>query len=820
LSAKESEQRLAAILDSITDGFFAVDRHLRFTHINDAALRHFGKRREDLLGRSLVEAFPLLENGGAQKAMLQAVATGVPVHFVGASVLTGQALETHVYPAAEGLTVLFRDVTESSRMTAALKEAHDRTAWLSRFPEENPHPVARVSAHGIVLYCNPAAGRAPGWQCELGKPIAAPIRPLVNRAINGTGHLEQDVELGNKVYVISVAPFAADAYVNVYGLDVTARRRAELALQQAHDELEARIRDRTAQLEAANCTLRLISQCNEALVRATDEPDLVRTVCRIIYTQGQYRMVWVGYAENDAARTVRPMAAFGFEEGYLEHAQITCADDEHGRGPTGTCIRTATPRVCHNFLTDPALAAWSARALERGYQSSLALPLRSGGRAFGALSIYSAVPDYFGAEQIALLTELADDMAFGIMALRAHAERDQARLTAESHAQQLRALAAALTMAEQRERQRLAQLLHDGLQQLLVAAKFRLGALERLPDQAVRDAAHEVGVLVSESIVSSRSLTYELSPPVLRQGGLVPALTWLVRWMEGTHGLEVRLKTVPDIPPIGEEVAILLFLATRELLFNVVKHAQVKVASVEVSSRATELRVLVADEGSGFDPKQLQVAGGTAAGFGLLSLRERLDLMGGHMEVDSAPGRGSRFTLVAPLPRVQAKLESLHAGPAQAAQAPAPARKNDTPPSRDGKNKIRVMLVDDHVIMRQGLAELLRGEPDLEVVGEAADGLAAVERACDCRPHVVLMDINMPGMNGIDATQILHSELPEVRVIGLSMFEDEEQAAAMREAGAVAYCSKGTAPASLIATIRDSARPIKSPARRKTSKRK
>jgi DNA-binding NarL/FixJ family response regulator len=119
------------------------------------------------------------------------------------------------------------------------------------------------------------------------------------------------------------------------------------------------------------------------------------------------------------------------------------------------------------------------------------------------------------------------------------------------------------------------------------------------------------------------------------------------------------------------------------------------------------------------------------------------------------------------------------------------------------EKKIRVILVDDHMVMRQGLAGLLRAEPDIEIIGEASDGQSAIELIQELRPDVVIMDISMPGMDGIQATRIIHKELPEIRIIGLSMFQEGEQQAAMREAGAVTYLTKTGPAEALIETIRD-----------------
>jgi DNA-binding NarL/FixJ family response regulator len=347
----------------------------------------------------------------------------------------------------------------------------------------------------------------------------------------------------------------------------------------------------------------------------------------------------------------------------------------------------------------------------------------------------------------------------------------------------------------------MAKILHDHLQQLLVGAKFRLTILGRHSDPVVQQATEEVNQLLDESIKSSRSLTAELSPPILHEGGLVPGLEWLARWMADRHGLIVDLAMEQDIPPLVEDVKVLLFESTRELLFNAVKHARVH--AVGVNLRLIEgklLHITVSDAGPGFDASQLKPAGALGGGFGLFSIRERLHLLGGRLDIDSAPGKGSRFTLIAPISNaVEAPPAAAAArhpgGDGQAAQAAAPL----------SGMRIRVLLADDHAVMRQGLTSLLRDEPDIEVIGEAVDGLAAVELARELAPDVILMDLSMPKVNGIDATRMIHSARPEIRIIGLSMFQEPQQAQAMLDAGAVAYLTKSGPAESLVSTIRNCA---------------
>jgi PAS domain S-box-containing protein len=172
--------------------------------------------------------------------------------------------------------------------------------------------------------------------------------------------------------------------------------------------------------------LKVLSQCNNALVHATEELDLLHKICRIIVEAGQYRLSWVGFAEQDEARTVNPVAQAGYEEGYLETLKITWADAERGRGPTGRAIRTGKFCIARDILNDPNFTPWRAEALKRGYASSIALPLTTEDRALGALNIYAGEPHAFDEEEVNLLTELAGNLAFGIMALRTRIERKEA----------------------------------------------------------------------------------------------------------------------------------------------------------------------------------------------------------------------------------------------------------------------------------------------------------------------------------------------------------------------------------------------------------
>lgn len=185
-------------------------------------------------------------------------------------------------------------------------------------------------------------------------------------------------------------------------------------------------RQRETELRKLNRTLEALSNSSQAMMQATDEAEFLKKICLIIVKDCGHVMAWIGYAEKDRAKSVRPVAHAGFEGGYLATLHITWADSERGRGPTGTAIRTGKPVICRNMLQDPGFAPWREEARRRGYVSSIALPLLARGQAFGAITIYSRETDPFSVAEVELLSELAKRLAFGIKALRLRREHARA----------------------------------------------------------------------------------------------------------------------------------------------------------------------------------------------------------------------------------------------------------------------------------------------------------------------------------------------------------------------------------------------------------
>ena len=379
-------------------------------------------------------------------------------------------------------------------------------------------------------------------------------------------------------------------------------------------------------------------------------------------------------------------------------------------------------------------------------------------------------------------------------------ERTQALVQSQDR---LRALATELNLAEQRERKRLAAELHDHLQQMLALGKLKLGQGKRLV-QTIPVCAkliNETDDILSDALSYTNTLITELSPPVLRDHGLPAGLRWLGKYMR-KHDMTITV-IVPEEQQLilPEDQAVLLFQSVRELLMNAWKHSASGQAEVIMDADDSGLRIEVRDHGKGFEltAAETNTADKTSSRFGLFSIRERMNTLGGSFDIESIPGQGTIATLILPLgggnrrgpeplPPVREALSKIQNTPPQ----PSPAGK---------KECIRVLIVDDHAMLRQGLRTMLETNADIEVVGEACDGEEALVSVEKLQPAVVVIDINMPKMNGIETTACLKARYPDLIIIGLSVNVGEPNQRAMRRAGAIRLISKEAAVEQLYAAI-------------------
>ncbi len=229
-------------------------------------------------------------------------------------------------------------------------------------------------------------------------------------------------------------------------------------------------------------------------------------------------------------------------------------------------------------------------------------------------------------------------------------EQKQAQVQLLGYQEQLRSLASSLSLAEERERRRIATDLHDRVGQTLAVSKVKLGVLKETlsaagQDQCIDDIRH----LLEQAIQETRSLIFEISSPLLYELGLEAALEWLAEKMEKQHSLSSRYRDDGHPKLLDDDIRVLLFQAANELLVNVVKHARARHVEISTKRDGDKILVVVEDDGIGFEPAQMSSWWGKNQGFGLFSIRERLKYVGGSLNVDSQPGKGTRITLIAPL---------------------------------------------------------------------------------------------------------------------------------------------------------------------------
>lgn len=422
-------------------------------------------------------------------------------------------------------------------------------------------------------------------------------------------------------------------------------------------------------LRKTNRVLRTLSECSHTLIRAKDELELMKDICRIVVDFGGYRLAWVSFAEDNREKILLPVAHWGYEEGYLEGLNLTWADTERGRGPTGREIRNGAPSVFQNILTNPDFEFWREEALKRGYASAVAMPLKGEDKPFGVLSICAAEPDAFDQDELRLLEELANDLAFSIMTLRMRNEREQLR-KALLQAQKMEAIG---TLA--------GGIAHDFNNILGAIITCSEIALDEIPDDhPVHDDLDHIlkaglrGKALVKQILSF-SRTGEQERQAVRLHSLVKECLKLLRaslpsTIDLRQHLPVDTGSVLVDPTQIHQVIMNLCTNAAQAIGEQVGELAVNLAPVALDAETVAdspslpggsyLKLTVKDSGHGmtadvqdriFEPfyTTRKKSGGT--GLGLAVVYGIVKRNGGAITVDSTPGSGTAFHVF--LPRIE-----------------------------------------------------------------------------------------------------------------------------------------------------------------------
>ncbi len=348
-----------------------------------------------------------------------------------------------------------------------------------------------------------------------------------------------------------------------------------------------------------------------------------------------------------------------------DHVRIYSAAPADSRFALFTPVINFVRRSGNYLVLEDALHSpeYGAHEYVRKYspRSVLCLPVVGHGRQIAILYLENDLtPSVFTSDRIEVLRLLASQAAISMENARLYEnviqnEQELREISARSeeaamrYQARLRALSSELSLTEERERRRIATELHDRIGHALAHAAMKLRQLKaEAPSPKLAENADDISVIIDQTITDTQSLTFELSPPILYDLGLEAAIDWLIEQTQKQHG--IRIDFFDDDTPrsIEESLRVLLFQATRELLFNMVKHARSTAASVSISNEENHIRIVIADNGIGFDASanKKEIRKG---GFGLFSIRERLKNLGGRLEIKSTPDMGSRVTIIAPI---------------------------------------------------------------------------------------------------------------------------------------------------------------------------
>ncbi|MCF7854577.1 MAG: PAS domain S-box protein [Candidatus Pacebacteria bacterium] len=526
-------------------------------------------------------------------------------------------------------------------------------------------------------------------------------------------------------------------------------------------------------LRSVTRALRTLSECNQTLLRLWKEPDLLKEICRIIVDVGGYSMAWVGYAENDSKKAVRPAAYAGNEHGFLEKLDITWADKKKGLGPTGTAIRENETIIVRDIASDKTIPGWRKEALRRTFVSAIALPLQVQDKTLAALTIYADSTDVFDNEEVALLSKLADNLSYGISNVRLREERERAEKDKEEMQKQL--VQAQKMEALGRLAGGIAHDFNNLLTEIIGYSELMLTSFS--PDDpryqdidTIKSAGERAGVLTKQLLAFSRRQVVQ--PKSLRINDIVSDMQQMLRRMIGED-----VETITYLDP-----AVDCIKADRsqieQVILNLVinaRHAMPRGGKLTIGTEFVILEgydcklmpearpgnfvcLTVADTGTGmdeetiehiFDPFFSTKGPSKGSGLGLSVVYGIVKQHEGWIRVSSQLNEGTRFKVY--LPTFSGE--------------PDEKIKKDVPLHTLRGNGERILLVEDEEGVRKfALDALSRNGYEVFVAATARDALEIFNEQQD-NLELVITDVVLPDLSGNELLEQLEAEYGKMPIL-------------------------------------------------------
>ena len=505
---------------------------------------------------------------------------------------------------------------------------------------------------GKYIYVSPSCERITGYRSEefMADPsLVARIVHPEDQAITAK-HFLEDFRVQETVHLDFriVTRTGEERFISHYCQGVFGKDGEWLGRRASNRDISMRMRAET-ELHRVNRALKVLGESSQAMARAEDEKEFLAEVSRMIVDVGGYRLAWIGFAQEDEKKSVRPVAQAGFEDGYLEKADITWADTERGRGPTGTAIRTGRSTVCKNILKDLRFAPWREEAVRRGYGSSISLPIRMAENVVGALNIYATEPDAFDSEELNLLEELANDISYGLTALRGKVERERAEEALVKSSNKIKMFAYSVS----HDLKNPAIAIHGLAKRLNRYSRDRLDERGRTYCDQILKASEHIASLVDKINVYIKTKEVPISIEKVRLKDIVDSVK--EEFAPQLAGRQIRWLEPERIPEVSADRTSMVRVL-RNLVDNALKYGGHDLSEIRISYQESEdSHILsVEDDGIGlkdedakmlFGPfKRKRMAGKVeGAGLGLAIVKEIAEQHKGRVWLEPDIKKGAAF---------------------------------------------------------------------------------------------------------------------------------------------------------------------------------